>query len=178
MVAVQQQQAGAFEALAAATEQQKYNTLFAAVPKYDGKNKEDCATWIIRIPALAILTGRNLRMELLNRSEGSVITMLSTMNEEVSDEDLKEELMRCFSNAPTMVQAISLLRGIKQRQGENARLYAARYEVVHDSKSGHPGGASPDERDDLLCWDIAARSEEDVEEIGLQQPPLEPKGSI
>ena len=35
MVNVQQQQATAFEALAAATQQQKYDAMFAAVPRYD-----------------------------------------------------------------------------------------------------------------------------------------------
>ena len=43
MVTVQQQQADAFEALAATTQQKKYNAMFAAVPRYDGKNKEECA---------------------------------------------------------------------------------------------------------------------------------------
>ena len=46
MVNVQQQQANAFEALAAATQQQKYNAMFAAVPRYDGRNKEECAVWL------------------------------------------------------------------------------------------------------------------------------------
>ena len=43
MVNAQQQKAHAFEALAASTQQQKYDTLFAAVPRYDGKNKEESA---------------------------------------------------------------------------------------------------------------------------------------
>ena len=41
MVNVQQQQTNAFEALAANTQQQKYDAMFTAVPRYDGKNKED-----------------------------------------------------------------------------------------------------------------------------------------
>ena len=41
MANVQQQQATAFEALAATTQQQKYDAMFAAVPRYDGKNKEE-----------------------------------------------------------------------------------------------------------------------------------------
>ena len=40
--------------------------------------------------------------------------------------------MRCFSNAPTMVQAIGVLRGIRQLQTEQAHLYTARYEFVHN----------------------------------------------
>ena len=46
MVTVQQQQADAFEALAAATQQQKYDAMFTAVPRYNGKNKEECAVWL------------------------------------------------------------------------------------------------------------------------------------
>ena len=56
MVTMHRQQADAFNALAAATEQRKYDALFAAIPKYDGINKEDCAVWISRISSLAAST--------------------------------------------------------------------------------------------------------------------------
>ena len=102
MVTVQQQQANAFEALAATTQQQKYDAMFAAVPRYDGKNKEECAVWLNRMLSLATLAGCSLRLELLNRSEGDVTTVIAGMNDTISD-DLKEEIMRCFSNAPTMI---------------------------------------------------------------------------
>ena len=39
--------------------------------------------------------------------------------------------MRCFSDAPTTIQVIEKLRGMKQRPSDNARLYAARYEVIN-----------------------------------------------
>ena len=60
MVDVQKQQTDAFNALAAAMEQRKYDNLFAAIPRYDGSNKEECAIWISRIDQLATSTGRNL----------------------------------------------------------------------------------------------------------------------
>ena len=63
--------------------------------------------------------------------KGNVMTMLAGMSEEVDDEDIKEELMRCFSNAPTTIQAIQVLRAMQQRPGEIARLYTARYEIIH-----------------------------------------------
>ena len=106
MVTVQQQQANTFEALAAATQQQKYDAMFAAVPRYDGKNKEECAVWLNQISSLANSAGCSLRLELLNRSEGDVMTVIAGMDDTVSDDDLKEEIMRCFSNAPTMIQVI------------------------------------------------------------------------
>ena len=114
MVNVQQQQATAFEALAATTQQQKYDVMFAAVPRYDGKNKEECAAWLNWILSLALLAGHSLRLELLSRSEGDVTTIIAGMDDTISDDNLKEEIMRCFSNAPTVIQAIGVLRGIRQ----------------------------------------------------------------
>ena len=113
MVNVQQQQETAFEALAATTQQQKYDAMFAAVPRYNGKNKEECAVWLNQISSLALSAGHSLRLELLNRSE-DVITIIAGMDDTISDDNLKEEIMRCFSNAPTMIQAIGVLRGIRQ----------------------------------------------------------------
>ena len=111
MVNVQQQQANA---LAAATQQQKYDAMFTAVPRYDGKNKEDCAVWLNQISPLATSAGCSLRLELLNRSEGDVTTVIAGMDDTMGDDDLKEEIMRCFSNAPTLIQSIGVLRGIRQ----------------------------------------------------------------
>ena len=79
MVTVQQQQANAFEALAATTQQQKYDTMFAAVPRYDGKNKEECAVWLNWISSLKTSAGCSLRLELLNRSQGDVTTVIAGM---------------------------------------------------------------------------------------------------
>ena len=46
-------------------------------------------------------------------------------------EDLKEEIMHCFSNAPTKIQAIQVLRAIRQKPNEQARLYTACYDALH-----------------------------------------------
>ena len=45
-------------------------------------------------------------------------TMLASMDDEVNYEDLKEEIMCCFSNAPTKIQAIQALRAIRQKPEE------------------------------------------------------------
>ena len=73
-----------------------------------------------------------MRLELLNRSEGDVTTIIAGMDDTMGDDDIKEEIMRCFCNAPTMEQAISILRGIRQRHNEQACLYTARYEFIHN----------------------------------------------
>ena len=59
------------------------------------------------------------------------MTLLAGMSEDVDDEDIKEELMHCFLNAPTTIQAIQVLRSMQQKPGEQARLYTACYEVLH-----------------------------------------------
>ena len=93
MVNVQQQQATAFEALAATTQQQKHDVMFASVPRYDGKNKKECAVWLNQILSFALLAGCSLRLELLNRSEGDVTTIIAGMDDTISDDNLKEEIM-------------------------------------------------------------------------------------
>ena len=70
--------------------------MFAAVPRYDGKKKEECAVWINQISSLATSAGQNLRLELLNRSQGDVTMIIAGMDDNVSDKDLKEEIVRCF----------------------------------------------------------------------------------
>ena len=92
--------------------------MFAAVPRYDGKNKEECAVWTNQISSLVTSAGWNLRLELLNRSEGDVTMIIAGMDDNMNDEDFKEEIMRCFSNAPTTIHAIGVLRSIQQRQNE------------------------------------------------------------
>ena len=79
--------------------------------------------------SLAASAGRNLRLELLNRSEGDVMTVIANMDDNMEDEDLT-------------IQAIGVLRGIQQRQNEQACLYAARYELVHN-RANH---ISPEEQ--------------------------------
>ena len=88
--------------------------MFAAVPMYNGKNKEECAVWLNQISSLATSAGCILRLEILNRSERDVTTIIAGMDDTMGDDDLKEEIMRCFSNAPTMIQAIGVLIGIRQ----------------------------------------------------------------
>ena len=91
-----------------------------------------------QISSLALLAGHSLRLELLTRSEGDVTAIIAGMDDTISDDNLKEEIMRCFSNAPTMIQAIGVLRGIRQQQNEQACLYTARYEFHPQQGTQYP----------------------------------------
>ena len=99
-------------------------------PKFDGTNKEDCAVWLSRITSLVATTGWDLCMELLNWADGNVMTMLAGINEEVDDEALKEEIMRCFFECTHyFFRQFKSWGEMQQRQGEQARLYITWYEV-------------------------------------------------
>ena len=60
--------------------------------------------------------------------------MIAGMNDSVDDEDLKEEIMRCFSNIPTTIQAIGVLRGIKQSKLNHQMIHYASTLLPHPLK--------------------------------------------
>ena len=53
-----------------------------------------------------------------------MMTMITGMDNNVDDEDLKEEIMRCFSNAPTTIQAIAVREYVWHYGDNNDRVTA------------------------------------------------------
>ena len=89
-------------------------------------------------------------MELLSWADRNMMTILAGMSEEIDDDDIKEELMRCFSNAPTTIQ---VLRAMQQRTGEITRLYTARYEITHYMVNQLMAEEqTQNSENDVLCW--------------------------
>ena len=72
------------------------------------RTKKSMQVWLNQILSLVTSAACSLRLELLNRSEGDVMTVIAGMDDIVGDDDLKEEIMRCFSNASAMIQAIGV----------------------------------------------------------------------
>ena len=96
MVTVQQQQAEAFGGIAAAIEQEKYDALFAAVPKFDGKTKN--------LPpgstGSCCFNRKKSANGVTEQVRTNVMTMLSAMNEEIDDENLKQRFYNVGGEAP------------------------------------------------------------------------------
>ena len=62
----------------------------------------------------------------------TVLAVLSGLNPGLTDEQVKEEIMRCFSPAaPTRRQAIEKLRAMHQEPDEQMHQYIVRHEVAH-----------------------------------------------
>ena len=109
------------------------------------------------------------------------MTLLAGMNEELDNKNVKKELMRCFSDAPTTIQAIEKLRGMKQIPGENARLYAARYKVIH-FRANQLMAEEQNQSGEMMfySWNATRSPEEETtqEDTFYLQTPKESVGSL
>ena len=64
-------------------------------------------------------------------AEDAVLAVLPGLNPGLTEEQVKEEIMRCFSPAPTRRQAIEKLRAMHQEPDEQMHRYIVRHEVAH-----------------------------------------------
>ena len=64
-------------------------------------------------------------------AEDAVLAVLSGLNLGLTDEQVKEEIMRCFSPAPTRRQTVEKLRAMHQEPDEQMHQYIIRHEVTH-----------------------------------------------
>ena len=64
-------------------------------------------------------------------AEGTVLSVLLGLNPRLSEEEVKEEMMRCFSPIPTRRQAIEMMRTMHQEDDEQMHQYIVRHEVAH-----------------------------------------------
>ena len=63
-------------------------------------------------------SGRNFHQSLMFCDEEAVLAVLLGLNPGLMDEHVKEEIMGCFSPAPTRRQAIEKLRAMHQEADE------------------------------------------------------------
>ena len=116
--ASQRIQSQALMALTKATQQRGFNSLFNKMAKYDGKDPEKCHYWLNQVWMACMESGRNFWQSLMFCAEDAVLAVLSGLNPGLMNEQVKEEIMRCFSPAPTRRQAIEKLRAMHQKPGE------------------------------------------------------------
>ena len=138
----QRVQTQALRALTDATEQRGFDTLFSRITKFDGKDPQKCHSWLNQVHVACQESGRNFRQVLMFCAEGTVLSVLSGLNPRLSEEEVKEEMMRCFSPIPTRRQAIEMMRTMHQEEDEQMRQYIVRHEVAH--KRAHR--ISPDDQ--------------------------------
>ena len=118
-------------ALTDATEQKGFNALFIRITKFDGKDSQKCHSWLNQVHVACQESGRNFQQALMFCAEGTVLSVLSGLNPRLSEEEVKEEMMRCFSPIPTRRQAIEMMRTMCQEDDEQMCQYIVRHEIAH-----------------------------------------------
>ena len=129
--ASQRIQSQALMTLTEATQQRGFDPLFNKIAKYYGKDPEKCHYWLNKVWVARMESGRNFHQSLMFCAEDAVLAVLSGLDPGLTDEQVKEEIMRCFSPAPTRRQAIEKLRAMHQEPDEQMRKYIVRHEVAH-----------------------------------------------
>ena len=129
--ALQRIQSQALMALTEATQQRGFDPLFNKIAKYDGKDPEKCHYWLNQVWVACMESGRNFHQSLMFCTEDAVLAVLSGLNPGLTDEQVKEEIMKCFSPAPTRRQAIEKLRAMHQEPDEQMGQYIVRHKVAH-----------------------------------------------
>ena len=109
--ASQRIQSQALVALTEVAQQRGFDPLFIKIAKYNGKDPEKCHYWLNQVSMACMESGRNFRQSLMFCAEDAVLTVLSGLNPALTDDQIMEEIMMCFSLALTRRQALERAEG-------------------------------------------------------------------
>ena len=84
--------------------------MFDRITKYNGKDPKKCHFWLNQVGTACLESGRNFRQVLMYCTKDHVLSVLSGLSVDLSNEEIKEEMMECFSSAPTQRQAIKMMQ--------------------------------------------------------------------
>ena len=82
------------------------------------------------------ITGRDLRKELLKKSDGVIRNTLSMMDERWMDDDIITKLHQDFSSLSTMNRAREELKNLYQEPGEPITVFIYKYGQMHYLSTG------------------------------------------
>ena len=108
------------------------------IPTFTGEEPERCLEWITRIRNVCRQSGRSFQQELTNKSGLVVQNFLSTLDGDLSENDLVEKLLQMFSDIPTTTQAIIKLKAMRQSDNETILAYNQRYKTLVERVEGQP----------------------------------------
>ena len=112
--ASQRIQSQALVALTEVAQQKGFDPLFNKIAKHNGKDPEKCHYWLNQVSMACMESGRNFRQLLMFCAEDAVLTVLSGLNPALNNDQIREEIMMCFSLVPTRKQALEKLRAMHQ----------------------------------------------------------------
>ena len=92
--------------------------------------------WIDSIDQATCITGRDLRKELLKKSDGIIRNTLSMMDNRWSDDATVTKLHQDFSSLSTMNRAREELKNLYQEPGEPITIFIYKYGQMHYLSTG------------------------------------------
>ena len=101
-----------------------------AIPMFKGKEPEKCLDWVNRIRNICDQSECPMRQELMNKSEPVVQNFIKTMNDMSMDKEVVEEILKYFSDIPTLSHAIMKLRTLIQGEEKTIMTYNQKYRTL------------------------------------------------
>ena len=108
------------------------------IPTFTGQEPEKCLEWITRIRNVCRQSGRSFRQELTNKSGLVVQNFLSSLDINITENDLVERVLQMFSDIPTTTQAITKLKEMRQAENESILAFNQRYKTLVERVEGRP----------------------------------------
>ena len=108
------------------------------IPTFTGEEPERCLEWITRIRNVCRQSGHSFQQELMNKSGLVVQNFLSSLDTDITENDLVEKILQMFSDIPTTTQAIKKLKEMRQGENESILAYNQRYKTLVERVEGRP----------------------------------------
>ena len=136
MKASQEVQATAYKEMTKTNKMRDDDALFHSLEVYDGSNPTKFEKWINSIDQATRITGRDLRKELLKKSDGVVRNTLSMMDDRWTDDAIITKLHQDFSSLSTMNRAREELKNLYQEPPELITVFIYKYGQMHYLSTG------------------------------------------
>ena len=136
MKASQEAQATTYKEMTKTNKMRDDDTLFHSVEVYDGSNPTKFEKWIDSIDQATHITGRDLRKELLKKSDGVIRNTLSMMDDRWTDDAIIAKLHQDFSSLSTMNRAREELKNLYQEPGKLITVFIYKYGQMHYLSTG------------------------------------------
>ena len=111
-----------------------------AIPTFTGNDRTKCLDWASRVRNVCKQSGRSFRQELINKSELLVQNYITSLSNNMPDDELMERVLRFFSDVPTSSHALDKLKQIQQAVDEPIISYNQRYKNLLERVEGRPLG--------------------------------------
>ena len=127
----------AYREMTKANKMRDDDALFHSIGVYDGTNPTKFEKWIDSIDQATHITGRDLRKELMKKSDGIIRNTLSMMDNRWPDDDaIIAKLCQDFSSLSTMNRAREELKNLYQELGEPIMVFIYKYGQMHYLSTG------------------------------------------